>query len=123
MRENAEYFGWVQPEPKVARLISPVLPIFFGRVGKALERARRPVRVTSWYRDPSRNRSAGGSEWSLHQLGLALDLALARGDYGIVKKAMQNAGLIAIDEGDHLHVQLGSARHYDAFWRYLGFRV
>lgn len=68
------------------------------------------VTVTSWYRDPSHNASVGGSPGSQHQLGLALDTVYR--DRATWLEAVRNLngwGLVAIDEGDHVHAQLWRA--------------
>lgn len=63
--------------------------------------------VVSWLRSWKRNQEVGGHESSLHLVGLAVDIVF---DDDVEKKAgMQMAerlGLLAIDEGDHVHIQV-----------------
>lgn len=56
-------------------------------MARALETARvlewlrsrlgRPIRVTSWYRDPAYNRAVGGARESLHVTGSAADIQVS----------------------------------------------
>lgn len=59
--------------------------------------------VTSWYRDPEHNAAVGGDPFSWHQIGAALDIVSDHPD--IIVYAAQHAGLDAIDEGDHVHIE------------------
>jgi len=63
-------------------------------------------RITSWYRDPDRNERVGGSPASQHLVGLAFDLAPA--DERLAD-SLRSAGMIVVNEGDHLHVQVWTA--------------
>jgi len=60
-----------------------------------------PVYATSWWRSISHNAAVGGNAYSQHLLGLAADFPPTR---GLVELARAQ-GLVAIDEGDHVHVQ------------------
>lgn len=62
--------------------------------------------ITSWYRDPERNALVGGSPRSLHLLGLAIDLVGPAVELEAVMRIWRAAGLDAVDEGDHLHLEL-----------------
>lgn len=59
--------------------------------------------VTSYWRTIDHNREVGGAAASQHLYGLAADVV------GVPKRAfvvaMRAVGLVAIDEGDHIHVQ------------------
>ncbi|GEM_PF-1582030 len=57
------------------------------------------LRVTSGYRNPSRNRCIGGSELSRHQMGLALDLSFQGG----AREAASLARLIGVSAGKLWH--------------------
>jgi len=57
---------------------------------------------TSWYRTVDGNRAVGGHPWSQHLVGLAADHAPASASFRSKARA---AGLIAIYEGDHDHIQ------------------
>lgn len=63
----------------------------------------RRTQLTSWYRSPAKNRLVGGNPESQHQLALGTDWVTSRPlDF---VRAMQRQGLVAVDEGDHVHVQ------------------
>ena len=63
--------------------------------------------VTSWIRSAARNHAVGGVANSRHLDGTAVDVVLDAGqDKTAFLKASSSLGLIAIDDGDHLHVQV-----------------
>jgi hypothetical protein len=62
------------------------------------------VRVTSWQRSRSHNREVSGAEASQHLIATAWDVAGP--DQNVYMQRAQAAGLVAINEGDHVHVQL-----------------
>lgn len=62
------------------------------------------VTVTSWHRTVSHNREVGGVESSQHLLATAWDVSGP--DQGVYAARARAAGLVVIDEGDHVHVQL-----------------
>lgn len=64
-----------------------------------------PGRVTSFFRSVERNRQVGGSGSSQHLYGLAADVVVPRGWRARAIQRARRAGLVVIDEGDHLHVQ------------------
>lgn len=65
--------------------------------------------VTSWFRTEMRNREKGGAAESLHLAGLAVDIVLDTPTYKeFLLKRARRYGLVAIDEGDHVHLQAGS---------------
>ena len=62
--------------------------------------------VTSWLRTPARNEAVGGAKRSKHLFGLAVDCVLD--DPSKAKNLVKSAGemgLVAIEEGDHVHIQ------------------
>jgi len=61
--------------------------------------------VTSWFRTAEQNRSEGGSPESQHLFGLAWDLVAPPGSMQHLAEHMRAQGLIAVNEGDHVHVQ------------------
>lgn len=74
----------------------------------ALEIAmRHSASITSWYRTQNRNRAVGGHPQSKHLQGLAVDLVPddTSSKHAIIADASA-AGLLAIDEGDHIHIQV-----------------
>ncbi len=70
-------------------------------------RVHYPFSVTSWYRTPERNVIVGGHPQSRHLLGLAVDVVVddARRVPALLDDA-RRAGLTAVDEGDHVHIQV-----------------
>ena len=61
-----------------------------------------PGQWTSFYRTVQGNRNAGGHPWSQHLVGLAADHSPASAAF---RARARRAGLIAIDEGRHDHIQ------------------
>ena len=62
--------------------------------------------VTSWWRTPKRNKDVGGKSNSRHLVGLGMDIILddAAQTQEFIKAA-KGYRLLAINEGDHIHVQ------------------
>jgi len=60
--------------------------------------------ATSWWRSAARNAAVGGHPYSQHLVGWALDVA-GPDQQQFAKRARQ-LGLIAVQEADHVHVQL-----------------
>lgn len=62
--------------------------------------------VTSWLRSPAHNTAVGGSANSWHMDALAVDVVLDAGE-GVdsFKREADRLGLLALDEGDHIHLQ------------------
>lgn len=83
----------------------PELQEFLGRVN----RTPGNVWFTSWWRSWDENLAAGGSTnpLSQHLAGLAVDVVARPPSTprGIVQAA-RASGLVAVDEGDHIHIQL-----------------
>lgn len=67
---------------------------------------REGCQLTSWHRSVVDNRRVGGHPQSQHLLGTAIDVWRMDGDYGYEMARCYDAGLIPINEGTHLHVQL-----------------
>lgn len=80
-------------------------PGVYGAFFSRLLRSGLPsdTRVTSWWRNPTRNAEVGGAPTSQHLLGLALDLISNRPDE--IVRAVRRSGLIVVPESDHVHVQ------------------
>jgi len=68
---------------------------------------RQGSAITSWWRDPAVNQAVGGSPLSQHLIGLALDVVTPN-PTEVVAAAFQ-AGIVAIDERTHVHLQLRQA--------------
>ena len=64
------------------------------------------VRLTSWYRTPERNRLEGGSPESQHLFGIAWDVQVPLGSIASFVHLAENAGLSAVREKRHVHLQL-----------------
>jgi hypothetical protein len=61
--------------------------------------------VTSWYRDPMRNRGSGGVVYSQHQIGTAFDVQGP--DLARIRRALEAAGFTTLTHrgsGRRLHV-------------------
>ena len=65
------------------------------------------ARITSLFRDPQDNARVGGHPRSQHLFGFAADLAGA--DLGRMTEIARAEGLVAVREGDHVHVQVFTA--------------
>ena len=83
----------------------------FERFSQALAMAHsrgiyaRPT-ITSWWRSPAYNVQVGGAARSQHQLGLAVDVAYQSAqDADAAVRQGFGAGLVAVNEGDHVHFQ------------------
>lgn len=104
--------SWERPPPGLARPLAPWIAELRGAL-RAIGRER--VSWVNWWRSSSHNARVGGAPTSQHLLGLAVDVvpieprARAR-----IAQALRTAGLVVIDEGDHLHVQLSAAGTWDA---------
>lgn len=92
------------PPREVQRSIGPALPAFVRRVNAASWPSG--VYATSWWRSPDWNRNVGGNAFSQHLGALALDIGGTRDQLRGAVDAARSVGLVAVDEGDHVHVQL-----------------
>lgn len=89
--------------PFLFRTIQPIVAEFVRRVNAAPGQAR----VTSWWRTPARNAAVGGHPESQHLIGTAADFVpIAPSTYADIARALEGAGLVVVDEGDHVHAQL-----------------
>ena len=61
---------------------------------------------TSWFRTPARNFVVGGAPQSQHLLAWAVDWTGPRDEAQRFVAVAQSLGVVAIDEGDHVHVQM-----------------
>jgi len=87
-------------------VIAPWLREFARRVNTAPGDAA----LTSWMRTIAQNDRVGGNSASQHLIGTAADF-VPRGSttQSELVAALRGVGLIAVDEGDHVHTQLFSA--------------
>ncbi len=105
----------VIPPQEILAVTFPHVIAFLNALGQGLIRTRgfEGLRASSWYRDRETNIRVGGHPDSQHLLGLALDVTGpddVRADFIL---RVREAGLIAVDEFSHAHVQLlraGTAR-------------
>ena len=104
------------PTPAVFSVVERFIPdgtrTFVVKVVEAARQTPDPLRVTSWFRAPDRNARVGGSPESQHLLGLGLDIVV-KGDAEEFVQTLESLGLFAVDEQNHVHVQLlpaGAAR-------------
>jgi hypothetical protein len=79
--------------PYVVRFIGTLQPLTSGL----------RLTVTSGFRSRARNAQAGGKPNSQHLVGLAFDFTGP--DVEVLRARARAAGLVPIDEGDHLHIQ------------------
>jgi len=77
--------------------------------------------VSSWWRSPQINREVGGAPESQHLLGLAVDVVVGRPGDAVVN--LQNAGLVAVDEGTHVHLQRFTAGVVGPVVRFLNLSI
>lgn len=86
---------------------NPLTNVFARLVIAVLKAARvRNVGISSWYRNPAQNAAVGGRRDSLHLVGLAIDLVGDDDELGQVEGIWRAIGFDAVDEGDHLHIEL-----------------
>jgi hypothetical protein len=64
------------------------------------------ISVTSWLRTRRRNAADGGTDNSAHLYGLAVDVVPDdAADKPLLIAAAERLGLVALDEGDHVHLR------------------
>ena len=71
---------------------------------------RNAVRVNSGYRSPAVNRAVGGVANSLHQAGLAFDLAGTVFSRPELTQALQRAGLTVVRYPSHTHIEVHASQ-------------
>jgi len=79
----------------------PFISAFVSRLIRALQPGQQ---ITSFYRTPEQNRAEGGDPESQHLFALAVDL-VGPGQR-LTQTAARNMHLIAVQEYDHLHIQM-----------------
>ena len=79
------------------------------------------VGVSSWWRSPHHNQAVGGHPDSQHLLALAIDFQTAEPQLAVTD--LTQLGLVALNEGDHVHVQRFSAGIVAPVIRWLGLTV
>lgn len=96
----------VGPPFAIVSALHPELLDFVGKAIEALAYARNP-RLTSWWRSVERNEAVGGHPFSQHLVALGLDVVADNPRE--FAAAARDAGLIAVVESDHVHLQLWEA--------------
>lgn len=66
--------------------------------------------LSSWFRTREENDAVGGRPDSLHLRGLAMDIVSSASGQARLAQAWQSWGLDALDEGDHVHLELDGPR-------------
>lgn len=90
------------PPFEILRALAPLHSDFIHRVLHAA--AFFPdARPSSWWRATISNADVGGDPFSQHLLGLGLDVEVQ--DRTKFAQAARRAGLVAVDEGTHVHLQ------------------
>lgn len=96
-------------EPPPSFLLSsawfPIIFAFYIRVVEIF-RAVPGLGVTSWWRDPITNLDQGGDPQSQHLFGLGMDFAGSQNALREVIAIARGVGLIPVDFGNYVHVQL-----------------
>jgi len=93
------------PPASIRSALAPQLADFIARLRAVRVPAGSRFGVSSWWRSIAHNREVGGGARSQHLLGLAIDTTPSAGSRLALRQAFERAGLVAIEEGDHIHVQ------------------
>ena len=88
VRAYPEFYAWLLPR---LNLIARTFP---------------NAQATSWWRSNARNFEVGGAARSQHLLAWAVDFAGPRDEAQGMVELAQALGMVAVDEGDHVHVQM-----------------
>ncbi len=115
----------VQPPPELVVAVERLAPGVYRAFASRVNTALRGMNLTfvNWYRSPEHNRRVGGAPGSQHQIATAVDLVFPTSTRALALKRLKAQGLIAVDEGDHVHVQAYPANTALKIMRALGFRV
>lgn len=98
------------PPAAVRRYVARWIADFDARLTRGVGSER--VQLVNWWRSREHNARVGGAPRSQHLIGLAADLVAPFSRARIVQ-ALRSQGLVAVDEGDHVHVQLSPAGIWD----------
>ena len=103
---------------------SPSVVLNIIKISKVLQQIRnrynKPVKVTSWYRDPVTNRRVGGASQSRHMVGDAVDFYIPGIPLNQLYKELDTwwgskGGLAVSYKANFIHID---GRNYKARWRY-----
>lgn len=99
--------------------VAPTLPVFFAYRDEIVSFVRRAAwswfvagasaSLTSWFRDSAANAAADGAADSQHLAALGADWVDNPAALDRLEEASRAAGLIAVREPTHLHVQFAPA--------------
>lgn len=93
------------PPPDLVEVYIDFYRYLIPRLQFLLERFPQAV-PTSWWRSERRNLAVGGAPYSQHLLGWAVDFAPPRHQNRELVRLANEIGLVGVDEGDHVHVQM-----------------
>ena len=96
----------VPPAILLASAWFPFILNFYWRAVRLFFAFPGRISLTSWFRTPAVNRIEGGSPESQHLFGLAWDITAPQELYGELVVMARGLGLIAVEERDHVHLQL-----------------
>jgi len=104
--------SWERPPPALAGPLAPWLAELRTKLNAAVGRER--VSWVNWWRSSAHNARVGGAASSQHLLGLAVDIVPEARARARIAQALRSQGLVVVDEGDHLHVQLSPTGTWNA---------
>ncbi len=87
----------------------PEIREFVAKATDAWAAAGGVLTLSSWYRDPVHNRAEGGLAFSQHTAALSADFVGTREARHAMWHSARAAGLVAIENASHLHIQLRPA--------------
>lgn len=93
------------PPASIVNAIAQLSPGFWAQWSNAVAFAYQQAggfTFTSWWRSVQHNQEVGGSDFSQHLIGVALDIVPVTLRNA---QALQSAGFQVVNEGDHLHAQ------------------
>ena len=94
-----------------------IAPDALDRLQALRDALRRPVIVTSAYRDPVHNAQVGGAPLSRHKAGDAFDIALRGHDRAEMLEVARAAGFTGFGfYSSFLHIDCGPARQWGREW-------
>jgi len=93
------------PPVDIASLWWGQLVAFVARIQWVMRR-NPGARATSWWRSETKNREVGGSPVSQHLVGLGADFVVHFGSRIQFVNDLRAAGLVPVEELNHVHVQL-----------------
>lgn len=105
-REKRFTSSFQAPVSENTDLVDPLLSDDHISKFKALQSEFPNTTLTSLVRTPEKNKAVGGKPNSQHLRGTAGDYVVPTDEKPAFKKRAAEMGYVAIDEGDHIHLQL-----------------